>query len=59
MSANSGRRVIAVGTLAGLNLVQDDRPIFASILDYVAQRILDRARENADANRLILVGAFN
>src|SRR5256884_7630780 len=54
----TGRRVVAVGTLAGFHLVQDDRRILASILNDISQGLFDRASENTDADRLILIGTL-
>src|SRR5213076_423336 len=58
VSELTGRRVVAVGALAGFDLVQDDRRILASILDDIAQRLLNRASEDTDANRLIFIGTL-
>ena len=54
----TGRRVVAVGTFACFHLVKDDGRILASILNDISQRLFDRARENTDANRLILIGTL-
>ena len=52
------RGVVAVGALARLDGVQDDRGIFAGVLDDLTQRLFDRARQDADADRLVFVRAF-
>jgi len=54
----TGGRVIAVGTFAGLHLVQDHRRILAGILNDIAQRLFERSSENTDASRLILIGTL-
>src|ERR1700674_1576250 len=54
----TGRRVIAVGTLAGFHLVQDDRRILAGILNDISQGLFDRSSENTDADGLILIGTL-
>src|SRR6185312_10500047 len=54
----TGRRVVAISTLAGLHLVQDNRSVLAGILNDIPQRLFDRARQNADASRLILIGTL-
>src|SRR6266850_477398 len=54
----TARRVVAVGTLAGFHLVQDDRRILAGILNDISQRLFDRASEYTDADRLILIGTL-
>src|SRR6185436_4817773 len=48
-------RVVTVGTLARLDGVQDHGRVFAGVLDDLAQRLLDRARQDADADRLVFV----
>ena len=51
-------RVVAVAALAGPNIVQDDSGIFTGVLDDLTQRLLDRARQDADADRLVLIRAL-
>jgi hypothetical protein len=46
-------------TLAGFHLVQDNRRILARILNDIPQRLFDRARQKADASRLILIGTVS
>ena len=50
--------VVAVGTLAGLDLIEDHGGIFAGVLDDLTQRLFDRAGEDADADRLVFVRTF-
>src|SRR5688572_11270345 len=54
----AGTRVVAVGALARLDGVQDNRGIFAGVLDDLAQRLFDRAAQDANADRLVFVRAF-
>src|SRR5689334_3472179 len=54
----AGARVVAVGTLARLDGVQDDRGIFAGVLDDLTQRLFDGAGQDADADRLVFVRTF-
>src|SRR6185437_1964111 len=54
----TGRRVVPISTLARFHLVQDNRRILARILNDIPQRLFDRARQNADASRLILIGTL-
>src|SRR6185295_9497098 len=50
--------VVAVRALATLDLVQHDSRVFASVLDDLTQRLFDRARQDANADRLVFVRAF-
>src|SRR5690349_16446710 len=50
--------VVAVRALARLDGVQDDSGIFTSVLDDLTQRLFDRARQDANADRLVFVRAF-
>src|SRR3569832_2177688 len=50
--------VVAVRALARLDGVQDDRGVFARVLDDLTQRLFDRARQDADADRLVFVRTF-
>src|SRR4051812_43033873 len=54
----AGARVVAVGALARLDGVQDDRGIFARVLDDLAQRLFDGAGQDANADRLVFVRTF-
>jgi hypothetical protein len=45
--------VVAVRALATLDLVQHDSRVFASILDDLTQRLFDRVRQDANADRLV------
>src|SRR5688572_26794591 len=51
-------RGVTVGALARLDGVQDNRGIFAGVLDDLAQRLFDRAAQDANADRLVFVRAF-
>src|SRR5579864_817070 len=51
-------RVVAIGAGLGFDLVEDHGGIFAGVLDDLAQRLLDRARQDAHADRLVLVRAL-
>src|SRR5690606_38566028 len=53
------RRIVAERALAFLDLRQHDRGVLAGVRDDLAQRLLDRARQDADAEGLILVLAFH
>src|SRR5688572_19180245 len=50
--------VVAVRALATLDLVQHDSRVFASVLDDLTQRLFDRARQDANADRLVFVRTF-
>src|SRR6188768_4521600 len=50
--------VVAVGALARLDGVQDNRGIFTGVFDDLTQRLFDRARQDADADRLVFVRTF-
>ena len=54
----AGACVVAIGALAHLDGVQDNRGIFASVLDDLTQRPFDRARRDGNANRLVFVRTF-
>src|SRR3954470_18681416 len=54
----AGAGVVAIGALARLDGVQDDRGIFAGVLDDLTQRLFDRARQDANADRLVFVRTF-
>src|SRR3954466_5109775 len=54
----AGARVGAIGALARLDGVQDNRGIFTGILDDLTQRLFDRARQDANADRLVFVRTF-
>src|SRR5688572_5646588 len=54
----AGARVVAVGALARLDGVQDNRGVFAGVLDDLAQRLFDGAGQDADADRLVFVRTF-
>src|SRR4051812_5470707 len=54
----AGARVVAVGALARLDGVQDDRGVFARVLDDLTQRLFDCARQDANADRLVFVRTF-
>src|SRR5438552_1637832 len=43
------------GAPALLDAVENHRGVLAGVVDDLAQRLLDRARENADADRLVLI----
>src|SRR5215470_8144537 len=49
------RRVPAVSALAFLDAVQDHRSVLAGVVDDLAQRLLDRAGQDTDADVLVLV----
>src|SRR5690349_19297601 len=51
-------RIVAIRTLAGLDGVEDDGRVFTGVLDDLAQRLLDRTSQDADANRLVFVRTF-
>src|SRR6266513_2563774 len=51
----AGGGVVTEGALAFLDAVEDHRGVLAGVVDDLAQRLLDRARENADADRLVLI----
>src|SRR5439155_1550436 len=51
----AGSGVVPEGALAFLDAVEDHRGVLAGVVDDLAQRLLDRARENADADRLVLI----
>ena len=55
----AGLRVVAVRALAVAHLGEHDRGIFAGVRDDLAQRLLDRARQDADARGLVLVRAVD
>ena len=50
--------VVAVRALATLDLVQHHGRVFASVLDDLTQRLFDRARQDANADRLVFVRTF-
>src|SRR4051812_5894015 len=54
----AGAGVVAVRALARLDGVQDDRGVFARVLDDLTQRLFDRARQDANADRLVFVRTF-
>src|SRR6187431_3302728 len=54
----AGARVVAIGALARLDGVQDDRGVFAGVLHDLAQRLFDGAGQDADADRLVFVRTF-
>src|SRR5579863_381335 len=47
--------VVAEGALAFLHTVENHGSVLAGVLDDLAQRLLDRAGQNADADRLVLI----
>src|SRR3982751_4256125 len=49
---------VAVLARARLDGVQDDRGIFTGVLDDLTQRLFDRARQDANADRLVFVRTF-
>src|SRR5688572_31517404 len=53
----AGRGIVAVGTLGLAHLGEDDRAVFTGVLHDLAQRLLERARQDADADVLVLVDA--
>src|SRR5688500_15186207 len=54
----AGARVVAIGALARLDGVQDNRGIFASVLDDLTERLFDGARQDTNADRLVFVRTF-
>ena len=51
----AGRGVVAVAALALADLGEHDRTVFTGVLHDLAQRLLDRPRQDADADVLVVV----